>query len=176
MSTKRKNFLDWSPSTHCYRRFHQNCLHSHPSHCTRSCAARSGHSRSACSPSYTHGWLRSRQKIMWTPIIDANSTSMAGTDLKQKQQQQQQKSFTHHSRTVSHQTCPCSGPYHHKSGCSWYSHHFHTQTHRWRCTLCCRLWNKHRKLILEGITLRYSAWKNFSVHSSLLKPELSPWF
>lgn len=44
----------------------------------------------------------------------------------------QRKGSTHHSRTVSHQTYPCSGPCHHKSGCSWHSLRFHTQTHQ-----CC---------------------------------------
>lgn len=49
-------------STHCCRRFHQNCPRSRPSRCTRRCEARSGRSRSACSPSCTHGWLRTKKQ------------------------------------------------------------------------------------------------------------------
>lgn len=44
--------------THRYRRLHQNCHRSRPARCTRSCGPHSGRSHTACSPSYTHGWLR----------------------------------------------------------------------------------------------------------------------
>lgn len=40
------------------------------------------------------------------------------------------------SRSASHQTCLCSGVDRHRSGCSRYSHRFHTQTHP-RCYKSC---------------------------------------
>lgn len=57
---RRKELLKCKHSTHCYRRFHQSCLHSRPACCTRNYGPHSGRSHTACSLSCTHGWLRTR--------------------------------------------------------------------------------------------------------------------
>lgn len=60
--------------THCYRRVRQNCLRSHLAHCTRSCAPHSGYLHTACSLSYTLGWLRT---TAWTQITNVNKKNMS---------------------------------------------------------------------------------------------------
>ena len=120
---RQKELLKCKHSTHCYRRFHQSCLHSRPAHCTRNYGPHSARSHTACSLSCTHGWLRTRFKEkMQTQLNQADNKSVAAA-----------VSFTHHSKTVSRQTCPCSWPCHRKSGCSSRSHHFHIQTHQCCC-------------------------------------------
>lgn len=123
--------LLWKQTTYCCRAVHLNDHHSHLCHHTRSGDQCSGRSCSACSLSYIVDWLWRRTSWLSSgtegffflniscSYLFINWNSPPNCSVK-----------THHNRTASHQTCPCSGPCRHRSDCSWCNHHSRTQSHR----------------------------------------------